>query len=276
MLPKPKHLGPEYAAQFADRSVVAAYRHRPHYPAEVFEVLAGLIAATPHAARAVLDAGCGTGDLARHLVSQVDRLDAVDPSAAMVETGCRLPGGDDPRLRWIRGGIEEAPLDPPYALVTAGESLHWMDWAVALPRLRDALVPGGYLAIVGRGTPAPPWAGELQRLIDRYSTNRDYQPYDLIEELETRGFFQKAGEHRTAPVPFRQSIDDYVESIHSQNGFSRERMTARAAAEFDAAVGELVSRTYPDGMVEMQVASTIVWGWPCRADADAGDRAGSG
>ncbi len=48
MLPKPKHLGPEYAAQFADRSVVTAYRHRPPYPAEVFDVLAGLIAATPH------------------------------------------------------------------------------------------------------------------------------------------------------------------------------------------------------------------------------------
>ena len=92
MLPKPKHLGPEYAAQFADRSVVAAYRHRPPYPAEVFEVLAGLIAATPYTTRAVLDAGCGTGDVARNLVSRVDRLDAVDPSAAMLEAGRPLPG----------------------------------------------------------------------------------------------------------------------------------------------------------------------------------------
>src|SRR5215210_205002 len=103
MLPKPKHLGSEYAAQFADRSVVAAYRHRPPYPAEVFDVLAGLIAAAPHAARAVLDAGCGTGDVARRLVSKVDRLDAVDPSSAMLEAGRRLPGGDDSHLRWVHG-----------------------------------------------------------------------------------------------------------------------------------------------------------------------------
>jgi hypothetical protein len=151
-----------------------------------------------------------------------------------------------------------------------------MDWPVALPRLRDALVPGGYLAIVGRGAPPPPWAGELQRLIDRYSTNRDYQPYDLVEELEARGLFRKAGEHHTAPVPFRQSLDDYVESIHSRNGFSRDRMTPRAAAEFDAAVKTLVSRACPGGTVEMQVASTIVWGWPCPGDLDAGGRAGSG
>src|SRR5262249_55186769 len=62
--PKPDHLGPEYAAQFGDPSVVAAYRHRPPYPAEVFDILVGLIADEP---RAVLDVGTGTGEIARGL-----------------------------------------------------------------------------------------------------------------------------------------------------------------------------------------------------------------
>ena len=47
--------------------------------------------------------------------------------------------------------METAPLDPPYALVTAGESLHWMAWEVVLPRFAAALVPGGLLAIADRG-----------------------------------------------------------------------------------------------------------------------------
>ena len=51
MLPKPSHLGPEYAAQFADRSVAEAYPHRPPYPAEVFDLLLGLLPAA--AARSV-------------------------------------------------------------------------------------------------------------------------------------------------------------------------------------------------------------------------------
>ena len=259
MLPKPKHLGPEYAAQFADRSVVAAYRHRPPYPAEVFQVLAELVTATP---RIVLDAGCGTGDVARQLVRIADRVDAVDPSAAMLEAGLRLPGGDDARLCWILGRIEDTPLDPPYALITTGDSLGWMDWAVALPRFRDVLVPSGYLAIVSRSAAFLPWGDELHQLIARYSTNRDFQPYDLIGELALRGLFRRVGEHHTVPVSFRQSLDDYVESIHSQNGFSRERMTAEAAAAFDAAVRELVSRACLDGTVELQVIGTVTWGYP--------------
>ena len=38
-IPKPKHLGPDYADQFKDRSVADAYVNYPPYPAEVFEVL---------------------------------------------------------------------------------------------------------------------------------------------------------------------------------------------------------------------------------------------
>lgn len=41
-------------------------------------------------------------------------------------------------------------LDPPYALVVAGDSLHWMDWPVIVPRIRDVLSPNGSLGIVGK------------------------------------------------------------------------------------------------------------------------------
>jgi 2-polyprenyl-3-methyl-5-hydroxy-6-metoxy-1,4-benzoquinol methylase len=113
------------ARAFQDRSVAAAYRLRPPYPPETFEVLAGLLADGP---RVALDVGCGDGAIARPLAPLVDRVDAVDASAAMIEAGKGLPGGGHPRLRWIIGRAEDAPLRPPYALVTAGSSLHWMDW----------------------------------------------------------------------------------------------------------------------------------------------------
>jgi trans-aconitate methyltransferase len=125
MLPKPKHLGPEYSAQFQDRSVVTAYPNRPPYPAEVFALLASLITDAP---RAVLDVGCGDGAIARHLVERVDRLDALDFSEAMIAQGRWLPNGDHPKLYWIAGRAEDALLRSPYALITAGASLHWMDW----------------------------------------------------------------------------------------------------------------------------------------------------
>ncbi len=41
--PKPDHLESEYGAQFGDPSVVTAYRHRPPYPEELFEILIELL-----------------------------------------------------------------------------------------------------------------------------------------------------------------------------------------------------------------------------------------
>ena len=137
--PKPKHLRPEYGAQFGDESIVAAYRHRPPYPAEVFEILVGLMASGP---RVMLDAGCGSGDLAIPLARLVERVDAVDPSKPMIEVAQRRAEAAGAQIHFIHSSMEEASLSPPYALVTAAESLHWMDWEVVLPRFRDAARAG--------------------------------------------------------------------------------------------------------------------------------------
>jgi SAM-dependent methyltransferase len=259
MRAKPKHLGPEYAAQFADDSVAGAYHHRIPYPPDVFAILAGLLGDGP---RAVLDVGCGTGEIARPLLPLVDRVDAVDPSAAMIARGRALPGGDYRRLRWIVGRAEDAPLDPPYGLITAGSSIHWLDWDVALPRFRRLLAAHGCLALLSPEARPVPWAAELQRIIDRYSTNRDYAPYDIVTELASRGLFQVRGTQATAPISFAQPIAGYVESFHAMNGFSRERMTLEAAAEFDAAVRALLAPFCPDGQVHLEVVATVTWGVP--------------
>jgi SAM-dependent methyltransferase len=256
---KPTHLGPEYGAQFSDESIVAAYRFRPPYPAAVFEILERLLGA---GSRVVLDAGCGSGDLALGLLGIAERVDAVDPSAAMLAAGRARPGGDDPSLRWIAGTMEDAPLDGPYALITTGESLHWMDWPVVMRRFRELLAPGSWLAIVNRIEQRTPWAAELQQLINQYSTNRDYQPYDLVRELTQRGLLHVVASELTEFSSFTQSIDDYIESIHSRNGFSRDRMTTEAAAAFDRAVRTLLQPFTNEDTVTLRVGGSVVSGLP--------------
>ena len=66
----------------------------------------------------------------------VDHVDAVDVSAAMIDAGRDRPGGRQPNLRWIVGAAQDAPLGGPYALATAGASMHWMPWPETLTRLR--------------------------------------------------------------------------------------------------------------------------------------------
>src|SRR5208282_3135941 len=117
--PRPRQFSREYADIFKDQSVVDAYRFRPAYPAAVFEILKEMIdpAVAP---LAVLDAGCGTGFLARELTAFADQVDAVDISENMIRAGKELPGGDSPKLNWICGAIEEVALNPPYALIAVG------------------------------------------------------------------------------------------------------------------------------------------------------------
>src|SRR5215469_13356814 len=175
---------PQYADVFMLDSVARTYHHRPPYPAGVVDALLSLLGGD---GASVLDAGCGTGELARVLVGSAGRVDAVDVSRAMIDEGRRQEGGDHPNLRWVCARLEDADLRPPYALAVAGDSLNWMDWEVALPRLHDALSPGAWLAIAHRtwGTGAP----EETDLLRTYSVIQDYRPYDLGHELVSRGLF---------------------------------------------------------------------------------------
>ncbi len=61
--------------------------------------------------RSLLDAGTGPGDIARGLAPDCDRVDAVDFSRGMIRAARALPGGNDPRIRWICApALEQAGL----------------------------------------------------------------------------------------------------------------------------------------------------------------------
>jgi len=258
---RPEFWGARHSERFTDPSIIAAYRHRPPYPEALIERLVALITDEP---RAVLDVGCGPGNLARPLLRHVARVDAVDVSPGMIAMGKSLPDGNDPRLHWFIGSAEETPLRPPYALVTAGASLHWMDWAVALPRFADALTPNGVLAIVGVDEADEPWTPAIRAIIPRYSTNPDFAPLDLIGELERRGLFEKRGEYITEPQPLVRSVDDFIEWFHSMSSFSRDRMTPEAVAAFDAALRDAVAPYVRDGLLDTHVIGRMTWGRPLR------------
>jgi SAM-dependent methyltransferase len=256
---RPPNASADFGSAFQERSVVDAYHHRPGFPPQTFELLRSLIVDAP---RHALDLGCGTGFIARAMVEDVDAVDALDVSAPMIETGRRMPNGDHPRLRWILGRAEDAPLEGPYALATAADSLHWMDWDRVLPRLAGLLTPRGSLAIATVATLPAPWDDSMGPILRRYSVYGDrYRPLDVADEIARRGLFEKRGEAHTTPVPFRQSVADYVESFHARAGFPRERMAPGAAEAFDDAVRVLV-RAYFDEAVDLNVVAHVVWGRP--------------
>ncbi|MGW0227413.1 class I SAM-dependent methyltransferase [Actinopolymorpha singaporensis] len=261
----------DYGGWFQDPLIVEVYDRRPPYPHELVRLLselagqADLAGDTP---RAVLDIGCGTGELARRLAPLVDRVDAVDRSAAMLARGRELPGGDNSKLRWCLGTAEDAELDPPYALITAGESLHWMDWDVALPRFARASAPNAVLAVVERSWDGPPaMSSRLGEIFARHSPVRGYRRRDVPGELERHGHFTRLGERSCGPEVWRPTVEEFVEARHSQVGGSRTHMGEATVTEFDQAIRALLHDLVAAGDVrrvgdrlDLRVEGRVTWG----------------
>ena len=258
--PKPDCWAPEYAQAFNLESVARAYHLRPQYPDGLFATLAELIVDQP---RTLLDLGSGPGDLARNLVRAAERVDAVDVSLARIERGRAMERGNHPNLRWIHGRAEDAPLNPPYALVTAGDSINWMDWPVTLPRIKAVLSPSGSLALVGRvwGTGTP----EERDILRRFSTNPRYRPLNVVDELESRGLFHRRGEKGFTDA-WNPTIDEYLGARRSQASYPTDESRAEAFDEETLALLERLLREgrlgATSGRLALTVTAGVVWGAP--------------
>jgi ubiquinone/menaquinone biosynthesis C-methylase UbiE len=245
----------ELGSVFADEEVAALYQYRAPYPQGVFAILERLVVAP----RVVLDAGTGTGALARRFPPSIERIDAVDPSAAMIARGRSLPGGDDARIRWIVGRAETAPLSPPYGLITVGASLHWMQADVVLPRFRHALAPGARLAIIDTETThSGAWRTEMLDIIRRYSPLEHHlETHEMVSRAVQHGVLSLEGEERTSPEEFDRSIDDYLRLLGSTSTLSRVTLGSRTTA-FDAECRDLFAR-HRMSRIRSSVVGYVAW-----------------
>jgi trans-aconitate 2-methyltransferase len=115
----------------------AAEREQPFWD------LLGMV--EPAEGGAVVDLGCGTGELTRalHERSGAGETLGLDSSARMLE---RAPAGDG--LSFVCGDIRDFEPPAPLAVVFSNAALHWLpDHRELFARLRSWLAPGGQLAV---------------------------------------------------------------------------------------------------------------------------------
>jgi SAM-dependent methyltransferase len=260
---------PAYRARgrrFSAKRMAENYLFRPPYPAEVYDVLLELIRGHP---RIILDAGCGTGKITFGLLDRIDRADAIDPSDAMLHVARNRPEAASEKIRWIHAAIEDAPLDPPYGLIVAASSIHWMDLDRTLPRFADALADGAMLAVLDGDAPVDaPWEREETAFMIEFLAARDGRrpiwwktvSERFAEPVLAHPAFERLGHRITAPVSFSQSVADYLRCQHSRATWSENHLGEKASAEFDAAMTAILSRHARDGMLTFNVQTRIEWG----------------
>jgi 2-polyprenyl-3-methyl-5-hydroxy-6-metoxy-1,4-benzoquinol methylase len=105
-----------------------------------------LLRALPARCERVLDVGCGAGDFAIRLAERAGRVDAVDRSAAMIEAARRAVPAN---VTCLQGDVAEMTLPAgAYDAITSISALHHMSLPTVLPRLGQALRPGGILVAI--------------------------------------------------------------------------------------------------------------------------------
>jgi SAM-dependent methyltransferase len=156
--------------------------YRPRYPDQLIDdVLAP-------GARRVLEGGAGTGIASMQMIERGADLLAVEPDTRMADVA---------RAKGIPVEIatfeQWDPTGRTFDRVVFAASFHWVDPAVALPKIRGILDDGGKLALIwNRLRPTKPTRADFESIYQDYTdveTHRgDGNPDQIVDLLTAAGF----------------------------------------------------------------------------------------
>jgi SAM-dependent methyltransferase len=138
-------------------------RHRPAYPDALIDRAVEVGGLGPGAA--VLEIGCGTGQLTRSLLARGLRVTAIEPGERLIARA-RDQLGNAAEVEFVNRRFEDAPVPHAhYSAAFSGSAIHWVDPDASWRKTADALVDGGTLALVSYfGLQEPRSAGDQQAL----------------------------------------------------------------------------------------------------------------
>ncbi len=203
--------------------------HRPRYPEQlVDDVSAGGV-------RRLLDVGAGTGIASLQFVERGVDVLAVEPDTRMasVAQAKGIPVEIAAFEQWEPAGRH-------FDRVVFAASFHWVDPAVALPKIRDILGDGGKLALIwNRLRPTRPTRAEFESIYKDYmdidARGADGEPADLTQLLTGAGFTVT---HRSYPHNLQYSTQEWVDIAFT---FSNHlTLAAEKATELRDRMAELI------------------------------------
>ncbi len=118
----------------------------PGYPAHVVEFVTPTAGLGPRAA--VVEVGCGTGQLTERLACSGFRLTAIDIGASMIAAARRRLTSAEVSFQ-VTSFEDLHAIDASFDLVISGAAFHWIDPEVAFTKSARLLRPGGWLALPG-------------------------------------------------------------------------------------------------------------------------------
>jgi ubiquinone/menaquinone biosynthesis C-methylase UbiE len=119
---------------------------RPGYPAHAVEFVTATAGLGPGAA--VLEVGCGTGQLTERLARPGIRLTAIDIGPSMIAAARRRLAGAEVCFQ-VTSFEDLAAAEASFGLIVSGAAFHWVDPEAGFSKSARLLRPGGWLALLG-------------------------------------------------------------------------------------------------------------------------------
>jgi SAM-dependent methyltransferase len=242
-----------------DRVAELYDRARPAYPPEVIDDLVAL-SGVPSRGR-VLEIAPGTGQATMPMAERGYRITAVELGANLAAVLQRNLARF-PSVEVHVGAFEEWTLpEEPFDLVMVATAFHWLDAAVAVPKIAAVLRPGGSLAVISGGHVE---GGTSQFFIDAQECYLMYMPgtepglrlqraEDLPvgepPEVRNSGLFEPTQSRRC--VWLREfTTKTYIDELNTYSGKlalsdeNRDALLSCIAALIDERYGGRITKAY--------------------------------
>jgi ubiquinone/menaquinone biosynthesis C-methylase UbiE len=240
-------------ARFFQSNVAFYQRYRLDYPPRLITRVIALSGLNP--GDAVLDLGCGPGNLALGFARAGMTVTALDPEPEMLAAARQAATVQRLAIDCQqRGSAELTPADGPFRLAAIGRAFHWMDRAVTLAMLDRIIAPGGGVALFHDAHPPVEenrWfrtlhdvtskfgRDEAEHVRERNGGHRRYEPFLFASAFTELDWLS---------VTIRRAVteDEIVGLAFSMSTCSPQRLGTRAA-EFEATLRAALRKSSPDG-----------------------------
>lgn len=175
---------------------------RQGYPAEMVDAV--MANAVLGRGGAVLEIGCGTGQLTRQLAGRGLSVTAIDIGMAMVAAARR--NVTDATVQFKVCSFEDFAGSGPFDLIMSATAFHWVDPAVGLVKAARLLRPRGWLALPSTGALCQAARQQAARAMDEIQPPEQVaRPAGLADSTARERAFRRdcRGEPHQGPAPSR-------------------------------------------------------------------------
>lgn len=244
-------------------------RYRVPYPEALLKQI--LEKAAISRAGQLLDLGSGTGEIALKLAPEFQVVTAVEPDENMRNAGIqKMQDQKILNVEWLPQTAEEFSAEAnTFELVSIGAAFHWMDRPLLARRMRDWLLPGQPLVILGytsiwSGT--ADWLPLVRRVLHKWlgakrrAGSGNYpelaQPHEQVLLEADYRFEEIKYQH-----PQHWTLDDLIGNLYSTS-FASPAVLGENRNAFEADLRQTLLDYAPSGTYAEEMTFYALLAWP--------------